>query len=187
LRNFDFANLPVIVNVQKLDIAPPIDERRDDSLDLVICFGHDFQRSHTDFKSRRLVEDELVYVFDKRVTPPQLRPNLRSIEHRHVLSPHKTFDTHSVDHKRQLIAQPASYRAALKMITGTDLILTLPRRIQTLLANDAVFSHCEASKGLPGFILDMQWSEASDQDSANTWLREQVVKSLRRTGFALHP
>lgn len=187
LRNFDFANLPVIVNVQKLDTAPPIDERRDDSLDLVICFGHDFQHSHTDFKSRRLVEDELVYVFDKRVTPPQLRPNLRSIEHRHVLSPHKTFDTHSVDHKRQHIAQPASYRAALKMITGTDLILTLPRRIQTLLANDAVFSHCEASKGLPGFILDMQWSEASDQDSANTWLREQVIKACAEQGLLCTP
>lgn len=178
LRNFDFANLPVIVNVQKLDTALPVDELRDGSLDLVICFDPDFQHSQANFKSRRLVEDELVYVFDKRATPPQSRPSLRSfVEHRHVLPPHRTFDTHRVDHKRQLIARSNSYRAALKMITGTDLILTLPRRIQRLLANDAVFSHCEAPNGLPGFTLDMQWSEASDQDSANTWLREQVVKA----------
>ncbi|MCE6980288.1 LysR family transcriptional regulator [Pseudomonas frederiksbergensis] len=178
LRNFDFANLPVIINVQKLDTALPVDELRDGSLDLVICFGPDFQHSHANFKSRRLIEDELVYVFDKRATPPQSRPSLRSfVEHRHVLPPHRTFDTHTVDHKRQLIARSNSYRAALKMITGTDLILTLPRRIQRLLANDAVFSHCEAPNGLPGFTLDMQWSEASDQDSANSWLREQVVKA----------
>ena len=178
LRNFDFANLPVIVNVQKLDTALPVDELRDGSLDLVICFGPDFQHSHAGFKSRRLIEDELVYVFDKRATPPQSRPKLGSFsEHRHVLPPHGTFDTHKVDHKRQLIAQSNSYRAALKMITGTDLILTLPRRIQRLLTNDTVFSHCEAPNGLPGFTLDMQWSEASDQDSANTWLREQVVKA----------
>jgi hypothetical protein len=39
-----------------------------------------------------------------------------------------------------------------------------------------VFNHCEAPNGLPGFTLDMQWSQSVDQDSANVWLREQVVK-----------
>lgn len=183
LKGFDFANLPVIVNVQKLDTVVPIDELRDGSFDLAICFGPDFQCSHADFRSRRLIKDDLVYVFDKRATPPESRPSLRSfVEHRHVLPPHRTFDTHRVDHKRQLIARSNSYRAALKMITGTDFILTLPRRIQALLANDAVFSHCEAPSGLPGFTLDMQWSEASDQDSANIWLREQVVKACEEQG-----
>ncbi|WP_460148323.1 LysR family transcriptional regulator [Pseudomonas sp. S2_A02] len=184
LRNFDFANLPVIVNVQKTDTVQPFDELRDGSLDLVICFGPDSQHSHTGCKSRRLVEDELVYVFDKRATPPELRPSLRSfMEHRHVLPPHRTFDTHRVDHKRQLIERSNNYRAALKMITGTDFILTLPRRIQSLLANEAVFSHCEAPNGLPALTLDMQWSEASDQDSANTWLREQVIKACGEQGL----
>lgn len=184
LRNFDFANLPVIVNVLKLDTALPVDELRDGSLDLLICFGPDFQHSHADFKSRRLVEDELVYVFDKRATPLESRPSLQSfVEHCHVFPPGRTFDTHRADHKRQLVARSNSYRAALKMITGTDFILTLPRRIQTLLANNAVFSHCEAPNGLPRFTLDMQWSEASDQDSANIWLREQVVKACEEQGL----
>jgi len=69
------------------------------------------------------------------------------------------------------------------MITGTDFILTLPRRIQALLTNDAVFSHCEAPNGLPGFTLDMQWSAHTDQDSANTWFREQVVKVCAQQGL----
>jgi hypothetical protein len=29
----------------------------------------------------------------------------------------------------------------------------------------------------------MQWNEASDQDSANTWLREQVVKVCAEQGL----
>lgn len=63
------------------------------------------------------------------------------------------------------------------MITGTDFILTLPRRIQKLLANEAIFNHHEAPQGLPGFTLNMQWSLAGDQDSANAWLREQIIKA----------
>jgi hypothetical protein len=44
-----------------------------------------------------------------------------------------------------------------------------------LLADDTVFERCEAPNGLPGFTLDMQWSQGADQDSANIWLREQVI------------
>jgi DNA-binding transcriptional LysR family regulator len=79
-------------------------------------------------------------------------------------------------HQRQIIARANSYSAALKLIAGTDFIVTLPRRIQRLLASEAIFHHCEAPDGLPGFTLDMQWSQRADQDSANTWLREQVIK-----------
>ncbi|MNF98162.1 hypothetical protein D3C84_810160 [compost metagenome] len=70
------------------------------------------------------------------------------------------------------------------MITGTDFIVTLPRRIQHLLASEAIFNHCEAPNGLPGFTLDMQWSQGADQDSANTWLREQVVKACTEQATA---
>jgi hypothetical protein len=46
-----------------------------------------------------------------------------------------------------------------------------------------VFGHCEAPNGLPGFTLDMQWNETSEQDSANTWFREQVVKVCAEQGL----
>ncbi|MNE97424.1 Nodulation protein D 2 [compost metagenome] len=77
--------------------------------------------------------------------------------------------------KRQIVARANSYSAALKMIAGTDFILTLPRRIQQLLAAEAAFNHCEAPDGLPGFSLELQWSQHLDQDGANRWLREQVI------------
>jgi DNA-binding transcriptional LysR family regulator len=85
--------------------------------------------------------------------------------------------------KRQVIARANSYSAALKMITGTDFIVTLPRRVHKQLADNSVFGHCEAPNGLPGFTLDMQWNEHSEQDSANTWFREQVVKVCADQGL----
>ena len=71
----------------------------------------------------------------------------------------------------------------VRMITGTDFIVTLPRRVHKLLAPASVFGHCEAPHGLPGFTLDMQWNETSEQDSANTWFREQVVKVCAEQGL----
>ncbi|MGE8189380.1 LysR substrate-binding domain-containing protein [Pseudomonas sp. NPDC086278] len=185
LKRFDFADLPVVVNMHKFETDIPAEELRDGSLDLVICFGPNFHRSHTDFNSRMLLEDDLVCVFDKRATPLEPRLSLQAFtERRHVFPTPWTSTTNMVDgwlaqqaHKRQIVARSNSYSAALKMITGTDFILTLPRRIQRLLANEAIFNHCEAPDGLPGFTLDMQWSQRADQDSANTWLREQVVKA----------
>ncbi|MEG0241037.1 MAG: hypothetical protein RR726_01205, partial [Pseudomonas sp.] len=81
-------------------------------------------------------------------------------------------------HKRQVIARANSYSAALKMIAGTDFIVTLPRRVQQLLALEPQFGHCEAPNGLPGFTLDMQWNDVSEQETANAWFREQVVKAV---------
>ncbi len=191
LKNFDFADLPVIVNVHKLETDIPADELRDGSLDLVICFGPNFHRSHSDIRSQVLLEDDLVCVFDKRATPLEPRISLKAyVERRHVFPTPWTSTTNMVDgwlaqqaHKRQIVARSNSYSAALKLITGTDFILTMPRRIQRLLARDSIFSHCEAPNGVPGFTLDMQWSQTSDLDSAKTWLREQVVKACAEQGF----
>ncbi|MET1067381.1 MAG: LysR family transcriptional regulator [Pseudomonas prosekii] len=185
LKSLDFADLPVMVNMHKFETDIPAEELRDGSLDLVICFGPNFHCNHNDLKSRPLLEDDLVCVFDKRATPLEPRLSLQAFtERRHVFPTPWSSTTNMVDgwlarqaQKRQIVARSNSYSAALKMITGTDFILTLPRRIQRLLANEAVFNHCEAPNGLPGFSLDMQWSQNVDQDSANAWLREQVMNA----------
>ncbi|MNV09772.1 Nodulation protein D 2 [compost metagenome] len=185
LKNFAFADLPVMVNVHKLETDIPAEALRDGSLDLVIGFGPNFHRSHGDFNSRTLLEDDLVCVFDKRAAPREPRLSLQTFtERRHVFPTPWTSTTNMVDgwlaqqaRQRQIVARANSYSAALKLITGTDFALTLPRRIQRLLANEAIFDHREAPNGLPGFTLDMQWSQSVDQDSANTWLREQVLKA----------
>lgn len=185
LKHFAFADLPVVVNMHKFETDIPADALRDGSLDLAIGFGPNFHRSHGDLNARALLEDDLVCVFAKHAAPPEPRLSLQTfIERRHVFPTPWTSTSNMVDgwlaqqaRQRQIVAQANSYSAALKMITGTDFILTLPRRIQQMLANEAAFDHREAPNGLPQFTLDMQWSQNVDRDSANLWLREQVIKA----------
>ncbi len=184
LKHFDRADLPVIVNVHKLETDIPADGLRDGRLDLIICFGPHFHRAHQDFNSQMLLEDDLVCVFDKRSAHSEPAFSLHAfVERRHVFPTPWTSDTNMIDgwlarqaRKRQVVARANSYGAALKMISGTDFIVTLPRRVQQLLAPASMFGHCEAPAGLPGFTLEMQWNETSERDSANAWFREQVVK-----------
>lgn len=190
LKTFDGAALPVIVNVHKLETEIPADELRQGRLDLVICFGPHFHRAHN-FKTQVLLEDDLVCVFDKRAAPREPAFSLHSfVERRHVFPTPWTSDTNMIDgwlarqaQKRQIIARANSYSAALKMITGTDFIVTLPRRVQKLLAAEPAFGHCEAPNGLPGFTLEMQWNESTEQDSANIWFREQVANVCAEQDF----
>jgi DNA-binding transcriptional LysR family regulator len=185
LKNFAFADLPVMINMHKFETDIPAEALRDGSIDLVIGFGPNFHRSHGDLNARTLLEDDLVCVFDACATPVEPRLSLQAfVQRRHVFPTPWTSTTNMVDgwlaqqaRKRHIVARANSYSAALKMITGTDLILTLPRRIQRLLADEAAFNHREAPEGLPGFTLDMQWSQRVDQDSANAWLREQVIRA----------
>src|SRR5690349_7634868 len=185
LKTFALADLPVTVNVLKLEADIPAEALREGSLDLVMCFGPNFHRSHVDFKSRTLLEDDLVCVFDKRATPAEPRLSLQTyVERRHVFPTPWTSATNMVDgwlarqsRQRRIVARANSYSAALKLITGTDYALTLPRRIQRLLTSADTFDHREAPEGLPGFTLDMRWNQSVDQDSANTWLREQVIQA----------
>lgn len=192
LKDIAFADLPVMINMHKLETDIPAESLRDGSLDLVIGFGPKFHRSHGDFNTRTLLRDDLVCVFDQRATPLEARLSLQTfVERRHVFPTPWISTTNMVDgwlaqqaRQRQIVARANSYSAALKMITGTDLILTLPRRIQQLLANETVFDHREAPNGLPGFTLDMQWSQCVDQDSANTWLRGQIIKACAEPEIA---
>lgn len=185
LKRFACSDWPVMVNMHKFETDIPADALRDGSLDLVMCFGPHFHRSHGDFTSETLLDDDLVCVFDKRTTPDESRLSLAEfVERRHVFPTPWTSSTNMIDgwlaqqgHKRQIVARANSYGAALKMITGTDFMVTLPRRIQQLLASEVDFGCCEAPLGLPGFTLDMQWHQRVDQDSANAWLREQIVQA----------
>ncbi|MGY2292655.1 LysR family transcriptional regulator [Pseudomonas sp. SDO528_S397] len=191
LKNLDHADLPVIVNVHKLETDIPAEALREGRLDLVICFGPHFHREHKDFKTQILLEDDLVCVFDKQCAPREPAFSLQSfVARRHVFATPWTSDTNMIDGwlarqalRRHIVARTNSYSAALKMIAGTDLIVSLPRRVHKLLADTSVFGHCEAPNGLPGFTLDMQWHAHSAQPTANAWFREQVVKVCGEPGL----
>ena len=75
---------------------------------------------------------------------------------------------------REVAARANSYVAALQLLSGSDFVLMLPRRIHALL-DDVRHHACLAPPGLPPFALHLSWSRAADQDPANLWLREQVL------------
>ena len=185
LQYFAALDWPVTINVHKLEADIPADALRDGSIDLVIGFGPNFHPSHGEFRSQVLLEDELVCVVDKGTLPATSLMSLKDFaERRHVYPTPWTSSTNMIDgwlaqrdYKRQVVARANSYGAALKLIAGTDYILALPRRIQQAIATAPMFGHCAAPEGLPGFSLDMLWSPTRESDSANRWLREQVIKA----------
>ena len=191
LKRFIGSSFPVIVNIQKFHRDIPNDELIDGRFDLVICFGPNFHRSAKNFRSQVLLEDDLVCVVDKNFAPPEGEFSLDTfVARQHIFPTPWTSDTNMVDgwlstwdYTRQIVARANSYVAALNMIPGTDFVLTLPRRIQMLISNEAKFSHCKPPTGLPNFTLDMLWNEKPGQDSANNWFREQIVSVCAQDGL----
>ena len=191
LKSFIGSNFPVIVNVQKIHKEIPVEELMDGRFDLVICFGPDFHRNSKSLKSQVLLEDDLICVVDKNCTPSSGEFSLDSfVTRQHIFPTPWTSDTNMIDgwldqlgYNRQIIARANSYMAALNMVSGTDFVLTLPRRIQTLISDDNMFSHCKPPIGLPGFTLDMVWNEKLGHDSANNWFREQIVSVCTHDGL----
>lgn len=191
LKRFIGSRFPVIVNIKKFNKDIPVDELRDGRFDLVICFGPNFHRGTKGLRSQTLLEDELVCVVDKTFALPKEAFSLEAFATgQHVFPTPWTSDTNMVDgwlarqgYSRQIVARANSYVAALNMISATDFILTLPRRIQALICDESRFSHRRPPAGLPNFTLDMLWSEKPNQDSANIWFREQIVKVCAEHGL----
>ncbi|RMP62826.1 LysR family transcriptional regulator [Pseudomonas syringae pv. atrofaciens] len=191
LRDFAAAGCSVTVNVQKLEKQLPAEQLNDGLFDLALCFGPGFHRVPDSLISQVLMEDDLVCVMDSRFAPLSALIDLQTfIQHRHVYPTPWTSDTNMVDGwlqrqglERNIVARANSYRAALQLLEGTDFMLVLPRRIQTLLGNELWISVFELPPDLPGFSLDMLWSAQADRDEASGWLREQVVKVCAERGL----
>jgi DNA-binding transcriptional LysR family regulator len=191
VKRFVGSRLPIIVNITKFHKDVPTDELMDGRFDLVICFGPNFHRGAKGLRSQVLLEDDLVCVIDKDNELPEEALSLEAfVECQHVFPTPWTSDTNMVDgwlarqgYNRQIVARANSYVAALNMISGTDFILTLPRRLQALMCDEGRFDHRRPPAGLPNFTLDMMWSEKASQDSANIWFREEIVKICAEGGL----
>ncbi|NVL45637.1 LysR family transcriptional regulator [Pseudomonas syringae pv. actinidiae] len=191
LRDFATAGFSVTVNLQKLDKQLPAEPLSDGRVDLALCFGPGFHRLPDSLVSQVLLEDDLVCVMDTRFAPLSALIDTQTFtQRRHVYPTPWTSDTNNRRRwlqgqglLRDIVARAESYRAALQLLEGTDLILVLPRRIQTLLGNEPWISVFELPPDLPGFSLDMVWSETADQAEASGWLREQIVKVCAERGL----
>lgn len=191
VKRFIGKRFAVIINTTKFNRDIPVDALRDDRFDLVVCFGPHFHGHVKGLRSQVLLEDELVCVLDKNFPAPQGDFSLEAFAARqHVFPTPWTSDTNMIDgwlarqgYSRKIVARANSYVAALNLIAGTDFILTLPRRIQALICDQGRFGERQPPTGLPNFTLDMMWSEKASQDSANIWLREQIMKVCAEEGL----
>ncbi|RMT84326.1 LysR family transcriptional regulator [Pseudomonas viridiflava] len=191
LRGFTAAGFSVAVNVQKLDKQLPVDQLNGGHFDLALCFGPGFHQVPDSLIAQVLLEDDLVCVMDSQSAPLTASIDVETFTRRqHIYPTPWTSDTNMIDGwlqrqglRRQIVARANSYRAALQLLEGTDFILVLPRRIQTLLCNEPWVCVYELPPDLHGFSLDMVWSAQADQDEANGWFREQVVKVCAEQGL----
>ena len=76
------------------------------------------------------------------------------------------------------VSVPTFIEATLTaMCTGCWKTISSVSSTNAALRRNHAFKRREAPDDLPGFTLDMQWSQGADQDSANIWLREQVIEA----------
>ncbi|MBV4497429.1 LysR family transcriptional regulator [Pseudomonas sp. SWRI12] len=191
VKRFIGKRFAVVINTTKFHRDIPVDALRDDRFDLVVCFGPHFHGDVKGLRSQVLLEDELVCVLDKSFPGPQENFSLEAFAARqHVFPTPWTSDTNMIDgwlarqgYSRKIVARANSYVAALNLIAGTDFVLTLPRRIQALICDQARFGEHPPPAGLPNFTLEMVWSEKASQDSANIWLREQIMQVCAEEGL----
>lgn len=70
------------------------------------------------------------------------------------------------------------FMAATAIIAGTDLLLTLPRRVAEHVSRHEAVVVREPPLALPRFTLRLLWHERSHHDPAHRWLRERVTAAL---------
>ncbi|MBH9385396.1 LysR family transcriptional regulator [Pseudomonas aeruginosa] len=177
------ANGPRIgLDIRRLGPELPTEALLDGQVDLVFDFGPEYHRPAPELQALALFSDELLCVQD-RAQPRHERLELDEFCRRRFVfpTPLDASTANLVDtwlrrqgRRREVAARANSYVAALQLLSGSDFVLMLPRRIHALL-DDGRHRACLAPSGLPPFALHLSWSRAADQDPANLWLREQVL------------
>lgn len=191
LKMFADNDLPIIVNVDKFGQDIPVEEMKSGAIDLVICFGPNFHRSHIGLQSCTLLEDDLLCVADTGAAPDDGLIDLDTfIARRHVYPTPWTSSTNMVDGwlsrqglSREIVARANSYGSAVRLLKGTDFLLALPKRIAAQLCTASWLTCCTPPQGLPSFTLNMVWSDRLERDAGNTWLREQIMKICSDEGM----
>lgn len=159
---------------------------RDDIADLVLG---SLETARTEFRKQHLFEDTLVCL--ARHNHPRLRDGLNSetfqaLSHLIVTSAHSPLEEAMAKRYLKVALRLPHYAAAPSVMVQTDLLLTLPSRVASVLA-----------RGLPLEIwpfpfearpcrVGMVWHSRTDEDAAQRWLRQQVITLVASTELAQH-
>lgn len=192
MRYFIASDYRVVINVLKPELNLPTEALNDGRFDLAVCFGPNLHRLAPRLNVQTLLEDDLLCVEDRQHVSCTSAMTIDAFTARNHLYPTPwVSDINLIDRwlaghgrERHIAARANTYGAALQLVRGTDHLLTLPRRIHALFAHEPWLAARELPADLPRFSLDMVWSARADQDLANGWLREQIVKVCADQGLS---
>ena len=133
----------------------------------------------SDIFQRRLLRDRMVCFFDGDAREP---PDTRT---QYLAAPHITLqfapgEQASVDVRlaqqgvaRRVELRVAAFSAVASFLRGSDLVATLPSRLQGGLLKG--FDRCPVPVDTGPFALYMLWHRRVHRDAAHRWFREQVL------------
>lgn len=145
-------------------------------------------RASPGLKQRALADDGfacLVRADHPRVGPALDLPTFLALPHA-LVSPQGEGQSvvdrklGELGHRRRVVLRIRYFLAAPLVVAGTDLVLTLPRRLATYLAQLAPLRLLEPPLPLPTFRTFMVWHERSDHDPAHQWLRDAMADAALR-------
>ncbi|MBX9296936.1 LysR family transcriptional regulator [Chromobacterium vaccinii] len=184
MKNILEAGYKVSINIKKPEKDLPYADIANGQIDLAIFFGPGFYRTYPGLTTQTLLRDHLLAVQDGEDDPHPLPLN-DMLERRHVFPTPWISDSNMVDgwllsqgRHRTIAARANSYYSAIELLTGTDLLLMLPRRIhERVKRQQPNIGARPVPDGMPDFTLDMVWGAALANSQANIWLRQQLTRA----------
>jgi DNA-binding transcriptional LysR family regulator len=139
-----------------------------------------------EIKRQRLVTEWLTVVARRR--HPQIGPRLTldtylAQEHISVSSRRRglsaeDFELARHNLRRRIRLRCQNYFAACRVVSKTDLILTMPQRYAQILNGQFGNQLLPFPIKVPAFDTYLYWHANTDSDPANAWLRQQLIGTL---------
>jgi DNA-binding transcriptional LysR family regulator len=82
--------------------------------------------------------------------------------------------------RRRVSLRCQNYHAACQVVRSTDLLLTMPERLARALNEQSDNLLVPFPVEAPALAIHMYWHAAVENDPANVWLREQVLRLARK-------
>lgn len=172
--------LKIRIEVIRPEDKVPYDDISEQKIDLGIVVS----QKHYPYNlcHRSILQDKLVAVFDGDQTGIEpLTIEEFALRKQIFPSPWLTSNCmvdswlNSQGVHRTIAIKANGYYSGLKMLTGSEMMM-LPEKVFNKVALQHIGLHSrQAPLGLPGFELDMIWSNSCSGNPANMWLREQIM------------
>lgn len=164
--------------------ADPISQLQSGDLDLLIGV---FPTAPAGFRRQRLYSDSFVCAL--RRGHPMLRKSKSLTLEQFVQLPHAFITVtgsgrgavdqalEKLGKQRRIALRVPQFLAAPRIVAQTDLILTLPRRLAAMMAEQEALVLIDPPLKLAEFQISQLWHERQQSDPRHRWLRDAMVRA----------